>query len=614
MKRFLLVSLLTLTSLHAVHAQDPYTGKSFRVTGRWDGALLEVSRIQLRETDDDPKRVRLAGRVERVELPGRTLRIGPIDVTWSEQTGIEAITPSEFSGAAVRVTGEMAAGRLLARKIERDSGHFVGGEIELTARAEGFRLLADGGESFSLAGVPLRLAGAGYNRVESLTRRQDSRRPDKPFSVELAARPLTITGEYDATYRERKSFGLDGERRSDFSHELQVELFYPFGRHVAGFAEVQAIQERDLRRTDGGSRDSDSGVERGQMWLFIDGLARQRMGLQLGRQNFKEAREWWWDDDLDAVRAYFDQGPWHLELAAARELARESSNEDGIDPAQKGVNRFIAQASWLWASRQALEVYALRQLDRSGRPGLGSTLRAQDEDASDANLTWLGARAIGQRTLGNAGDIKYWADFGWVRGREVLFEFEDAGSDRSRVDARSSREVRGHAFDMGMSWRLPLSFEPALTFAYASGSGDGDVQDGTDHSFRQTGLHNNKARFFGVNRFRFYGELLRPELSNLSVATFAIGMPFLQRSSVELVYHRYRQNKAADFMRDVRIDAELTGASRELGDEFDVVVGIRDAARLDLSLVAATFKAGSAYGERRGERAYLWLLEATYNF
>lgn len=52
-------------------------------------------------------------------------------------------------------------------------------------------------------------------------------------------------------------------------------------------------------------------MERDQAWVFLDRILGSSFGLQLGRQNFKETREWWWDDDLDAVRLYFDRAGLH---------------------------------------------------------------------------------------------------------------------------------------------------------------------------------------------------------------------------------------------------------------------------------------------------------------
>lgn len=610
-----LLVVLGLLNLGTAFARDSYLDKTLRATGSWFGNEMRAERLQLREVESDPKRGQIVAYIDAFDLKARTIKLGPLTVAWDDQTQFKGVSTTDLAvGLPIRVTvTAISKSRLLATSLQPPSSTIAKGSIQITGVASQVSTQPNGAKVLTLVGIPVVTRQAGYNAVDSLTRRQDTRRPDQPMSIELAGRPLTITGDYTLSYRERKNFNLDDTLRNNLDHEATIELFYPYRDDLYFFAEAKGFYEKELRRTDGDARTSDYGIKRGQSWVFFDGLAQRRVGLQIGRQNFKESREWWWDDDLDAARLYVDEGPFHLEFGLAKELARESSREDDIDPRRKGVYRAIGQASWLWASRQSIELFALHQDDRSHRDSIGSTVAANDEDASDARLTWLGLRAIGQRSTDDLGNFKYWADLGVVYGRETSLEFGDAGNGRSRVDDSNSRKVRGHAFDVGLSWQTPLKWEPSFSIGYAQGSGD-DGSGDVDRGYRQTGLHNNKARFFGVNRFRYYGELLRPELSNLSVTTLAVGIPFFKRSSVELVHHRYRQVIAADSMRDIRVGADLTGDSRDIGSEIDLIFGFRDSAHWDFSLVASRFKAGSAYGAQSGKRANLLLFEATYNF
>jgi hypothetical protein len=127
-------------------------------------------------------------------------------------------------------------------------------------------------------------------------------------------------------------------------------------------------------------------------------------------------------------------------------------------------------------------------------------------------------------------------------------------------------------------------------------------------------LQDNNNRFNGVDRFRYYGEILRPELANLHIGTVSAGIPLLENSSVEFVYHYYHQVNERDFMRNSRISADLTGASGEIGHEWDLVIGLEEWQHLELEFVAGMFRAGSAYGELEGNLAYLVLFKANYNF
>ena len=159
--------------------------------------------------------------------------------------------------------------------------------------------------------------------------------------------------------------------------------------------------------------------------------------------------------------------------------------------------------------------------------------------------------------------------------------------------------------DVGLSWQTPWPGKVAFTAGFARGSGDRDGNDDIDSGFRQTGLQKNKGRFFGVNRFRYYGEVTRPELSNLNVTTLAVGVPFFDASSAELVYHRYWQSVASRTMRDIRIDADLDGRHRDIGEEWNLVLGFRDLRQVDVILTAGIFRAGDAYGAFSGKTARL---------
>ena len=132
-------------------------------------------------------------------------------------------------------------------------------------------------------------------------------------------------------------------------------------------------------------------------------------------------------------------------------------------------------------------------------------LYRDDRDESEADLTWVGVRSVGELL----DDLEYWVEAAAVRG----------------ADGR--RDVRGHGFDTGATWAFEdVAMEPSVTLAFARGSGDRNRRDGVDRDFRQTGLQDNTARFNGVTSFAYYGETLDPELSNLNVFTIGVGLHF----------------------------------------------------------------------------------------
>jgi hypothetical protein len=577
--------------------------------------VLQAESMQLRESYDEVERLQVSGRITALDARRRRFRLGPVRVEWPESARLERLERGQLiDGRAVRVSGRINRQGVLVASNIRPVDNGRPDALQVTAIVTEALERADGSFDFTMAGVPVRTRRAGYNAVDSLIRRQDARRPSGVLESQIAGRPFIVTGEYAVQVRDRRNYELERVRDEvlDSETEFQLEAYYAPWQSVHAFVGAKVVYDAELVRG-GGTREPNLAVERDQAWVFFDRIFGSSFGLQVGRQNFKETREWWWDDDLDAVRLYFDRAGWHAELGLARELARVSSLQDAIDPEQQDVVRTLGMASWLWAPRQKLEAYFLHADDRSGSAPVGTRLDEALEDPSDARLTWYGLRAIGSRDFGRPGALEYWADWAAVTGDETRIRYATAGS-TSTVTRIGARDVRGSAFDVGLTWETPLPLSPSLTLGYARGSGDADESDGVDRSFRQTGLHNNNWRYSGVNRFRVYGEVLRPELSNLKILTASLGVPLLRSSSLELSWHRYRQLSAADSLRDVRLDTDPSGLSPDIGQEIDLVLGFREGRRLDVEVAAGMFLAGEAYAGSGRRKAYFGQVEFTWNF
>ena len=134
-----------------------------------------------------------------------------------------------------------------------------------------------------------------------------------------------------------------------------------------------------------------------------------------------------------------------------------------------------------------------------------------------------------------------------------------------------------------------------------------------DRNFRQPGLEGNEAKVGGVTRVKYYGELLDPELSNLSVFTVALGLRPTRDTSLDLVFHHYRQPEAAARFRGADIDADPTGRSGRLGHEIDLVFGLRDWGNFEAKAVGGYFIPGPAF-RPSADGAFLAALEMEYEF
>ena len=235
-------------------------------------------------------------------------------------------------------------------------------------------------------------------------------------------------------------------------------------------------------------------------------------------------------------------------------------------------------------------------------------VREDRVDPSDATLWWGGVRVAGRTLQAAVGDFSYWADGAAVFGRENLLELEEAPGNREIVTSRRSQPVQGWAVDVGLRWESQFPGQPLFTLGYGVGSGDKRPDQGIDHSFRQTGLQSNDEEF------RTYGELLRPELSNLSVPVFAVQFPVLSKSHIEFAYRHFRQIHAVPFVRDGRIEAEPNGTDKNLGQEWMLYGLLKEWKNIEIELVGAAFRAGNAYGALSGKMAYSLFTKITYEF
>ena len=454
--------------------------------------------------------------------------------------------------------------------------------------------------------------------------RADSRRPTQPTTITLGGLPVQLTGSWEPSSEWRRNLDLNSARdrnRLVHDHELQLEArLFP-----AADAEVflQAVGLYNTRRTRGTPGvDRSQRLERGQTWLKLGRLGGTPWSLQIGRLALIDRRAWWWDDDLDAVRVQVGGAGWQLDTGLAQQVARLSVADDGVAPDQRGLRRWFGTARWQLAPRHALDAFWLVAHDGSGAPAPGRLVADEDAtDASDLNARWLGLRASGEHRAAAGWRLAYWADAALVRGRERRTAWAEQDDGRFAAGATTARRLRGQALDLGATLRLPPmggptrgpSFSPSFSLGYARGSG-GERSDRLDANFRQTGLQENKARLGGVKRWRSYGELLRPELSNLAVSTLGLGLRFLDNSSVELVAHGYRQPVPQTSLPGARLSTAPLGLNGDIGHEVDLLLALREWQHWEFTVALARFRPGAAFAPNRRDAAHSLELGAALNF
>lgn len=399
---------------------------------------------------------------------------------------------------------------------------------------------------------------------------------------------------------------LEVDRLVTRDYELEMELEYSLRDSAYLFLNVSLIDETEEIEPLG-ERETESGLQRNEMGVAINFGETIPSQLKVGRIELVSSSEWWvwWDEELDAISLDSNYGPVSGMLAIAEEQARESTGADFIDPEMKDVQRVLASLSWTFAEDQSLILYYLDQQDGSSAFAEGGVADDEQLDEVDADLTWTGISYLGDFEVDAVGEIGIELHYARVGGNETLTEFEDPEGGLSEVDEIEKRRVSGSAQSYRLSWTPAGLDDWSFVVGGARGSGDSNPDDGRDESFQATGLQGDSEVF---------GELYQPEISNMAVQALGVTWELYPGYELALFGYDYRQLEASEDIRDVSIERDANGVDRDLGREIDLILVIGAVDNLELTLIAAEFEAGAAYGEGEGERSRYFSLEMEYRF
>ena len=292
--------------------------------------------------------------------------------------------------------------------------------------------------------------------------------------------------------------------------------------------------------------------------------------VSVGRSRMSDPRNWLFassDDMNDNVQLqYRTDTDFFQVVAAARDLLPTNLFEPADD--HRSLN-YAATFEHSFPNGMRGGAFILLQ-NRMGEP-------------NSVDRTYFGARSRGTVASGH---VDYWADSILLRGTS------------------GPTPMRSYAFDTGVIYKFLDPFQFHLVGSYAYGSGDGNPADGVDRRFRQSGIQENRYQYGGVSRFKYYGESLNPELSNLGVATAAVGFKPGTLSSIDVVAHHYELAHPGGGLIASRLNRQPNGTSRNAGNALDLVVGYRDRTAVEFEFFGGWFMPGPAFGPYRGDNVY----------
>ena len=555
-------------------------GHWVEVLGHWTGKEFRASRTRIVEPKKKEELIGILAPAPRTfAAPGEpaVFMLLGLPIYTAEKTEWQGIDPRAIVGQRIEIKGHYRSrSKFSAREISPrggDQDRIIGpvdaverssGGIEITIMhytvllPEGSRVghelpLERLAVSSTMAGPAVRISKGEEDLFGEGFALSDSLR----FDAQLEFRSAT-----------QENLDLDdGDRedRSDYNGSVRARLEWLPSERVSAVGELRMAQRYRDDEEDGTSRVDD--VQVGETFLRWQDLAGGSVELQIGRQDFDEQREWLYDQNLDGLRLVFAGEAAQLELSASTSLS--DARQRDLD-----ATNYMAYLSNR-KSRRHFAVYAIH--------------RDFDLDLHE-QTTHVGVRALGR----------------WLPRQEGWLELAALSGELGGL------EVEGWAADLGSTWSSKSSRPAWLTLGYAYGSGDRDPSDGIDRTFRQTGLQDNNDKFGGVTSFRYYGELVEPELANLHIWTIGVGKRLARRTSIDFVLHGYRQVEARDRLFGTELDDRPTGLDPDLGLELDAIFGWRRLKEWDLEIVGAYFRPGDAF--RRPDDAFLAKAQLRYRF
>lgn len=384
---------------------------------------------------------------------------------------------------------------------------------------------------------------------------------------------LSYGVRFGLEYIYEKDFNLEYTNPEDlttFQPSLSLAISYNPSDYFSAFVNIemagQVIDDQENKRVSGDQ------LKLNQAFLTFTPI-KNSLSISAGRQRIRDDRQWIYDEELDAIRLTygFSRVGFEFSVSESKDKDLLSHNDD------PELINFMGNIKFSFAPNNVLSLYSFVQDDHSVEP----------ED-----VAFYGLQVNGEMMK----RLEYWVEFAHLRGR--------SGPDK----------IRGYGFDVGLTKIFKTFLNPSITLGFAYGSGDKDSADNTDKNFRQTGFQDNNAAFNGVTRIQYYGELVDPELSNLSIFTGGLGFRIGKNTSLDFVYHRYRQNELAVEFRDTELEDRPNGENKGIGHEIDAIVAYRNRkSGVTMSLIAGYFIPGRAF-PKEADDAFFFETKIRYDF
>ena len=415
---------------------------------------------------------------------------------------------------------------------------------------------------------------------------------------------------------------------------------------------IQGMQSKDQSRIEGGKEILKAGIKYradiGETWDFytdlrvnlshqsVDNESRTNLwpevrqlyfasdrlldslpgfGLLIGRREIRDVRAWWYSNSLDMAELFYDTTELKAKFLIGGRIVDERLTDDETTINLEDTLYLIGHLDYQYYRNNRIELFGMHEKNDKPQNQIGLISDIWKPAQAKSSLTWLGARATGY-LANESSELRYWLDVGYVTGEtQDLFNVQYSKSYDSVTIGFQDYDVSGWGGSLGGVWR-PKSDAYALGAGLAAGDGEKSSRTDTARKrYIQPRIANNKSHIIGPTTFRYYGELVDPELTNIMIASLYGGINVYNYAWLQMSLHNYRQIEADTQLYASRYMIQPNGHSEDIGNELDIMYNYRLLNNSQLQLILSAFKGGSAFDdvaiEKDGYRAtfnyrYYW--------
>ena len=311
------------------------------------------------------------------------------------------------------------------------------------------------------------------------------------------------------------------------------------------------------------NKGTDFDIDLRELYVMSHDLNDNYLNFLIGRKVLNDGRSWYYNSSVDTIGLFNSDDLLLYDIYFGGRLNNEKTfTENDNTYGLKDTKFIIAHLQYQYFIKQFLEGFYVLEHTKDLR-----------------TLRWYGIRANGNKKFNNS-NLKYWADFALLRGN-------------------FNQKITANGLDIGALYNKDTSpYIFGASFARGSGSKDGK------HNYYMPYMTNAKHKMTKIPSFRYYGEFLNPDLSNLQIISLYGNYDFNNGNTLTLAFHNYNQIKASKILRATDMVLTPTGKSKDIGNEIDLIWYFNKPNLKHYKLVFSYFRGGSAFDDADIKEAF----------